>query len=61
MPPDLSIVIVNYNYGDYLRACLASIDAQKGDLAVEVIVVDNGSRDGSTATVRSQTSGQPSR
>lgn len=54
MPPDLSIVIVNYNYGDYLRACLASIEAQKGSLRVEVIVVDNGSQDGSTATLRTE-------
>jgi GT2 family glycosyltransferase len=54
MLPDLSIVVVNYNYGDYLRACLASIDAQKGSLSVEVIVVDNGSQDGSTATLRSE-------
>ncbi len=51
---DLSVVIVNYNTRDYLRNCLASIDAQRGDLAVEVIVVDNGSKDGSAAMVRSE-------
>ncbi|MBI1257173.1 MAG: glycosyltransferase [Chloroflexi bacterium] len=49
---DLSIVIVNYNTCDYLRACLASIEAQRGNLSVEVIVVDNASKDGSAAMVR---------
>lgn len=52
--PDLSIVIVNYNTRDYLRQCLASIDAQKGDVSVEVIVVDNASKDGSAAMLRSE-------
>lgn len=52
--PDLSIVIVNYNTRDYLRDCLASIEAQRGDLAVEVIVVDNASKDGSSAMVRAE-------
>ncbi len=52
--PDLSIVIVNYNTRDYLRPCLASIEAQHGDVTVEVIVVDNGSKDGSAAMVRGE-------
>ena len=51
---DLSIVIVNYNTRDYLRPCLASIEAQHGDLSVEVIVVDNASQDGSAAMIRSE-------
>ncbi len=51
---DLSVIIVNYNTRDYLRACLASIDAQSGDLAVEVIVVDNASQDGSPAMIRAE-------
>ncbi len=51
---DLSIVIVNYNTRDYLRPCLASIEAQRGDLSVEVIVVDNASKDGSAAMVRGE-------
>lgn len=54
MPPDLSVVIVNYNTRDYLRHCLASIEAQRGDLPVEVIVVDNASQDGSAAMVRAE-------
>jgi N-acetylglucosaminyl-diphospho-decaprenol L-rhamnosyltransferase len=50
--PDLSIIIVNYNTREPLRRCLDSIRATRGDLSVEVIVVDNGSRDDSPAMVR---------
>src|SRR3990172_7535201 len=51
---DFSIIIVSYNTRDYLRHCLASINAQHGDLAVEVIVVDNASKDDSAAMVRAE-------
>ena len=44
---DLSIVIVNYNCGLDLLACLEALEGVKGELAFEVIVVDNGSSDGS--------------
>jgi GT2 family glycosyltransferase len=50
--PDLSIVIVNYNTREPLRRCLISIQEQRADLDVQVIVVDNGSRDDSAAMVR---------
>ena len=50
--PELSIVIVNYNTREPLRRCLTSIAAQSAGLAVEVIVVDNGSQDGSVTMVR---------
>ncbi len=46
MQPDISVAIVNWNRREYLRACLASLTAQRG-ADFEVIVVDNGSRDGS--------------
>ena len=45
--PDFSIVIVNWNGVDFLRACLRSILADSAGLSVETIVVDNGSIDGS--------------
>ncbi len=61
-PPDLSIVIVNWNVRELLRRCLESIlgsdglsvgpdtaDSLAGGWRAEVIVVDNGSADGSTA------------
>jgi hypothetical protein len=44
---DLSILIVNFNGGEMLRNLLASIEATGGDLAVQTIVVDNASADGS--------------
>lgn len=50
--PDLSIVIVNYNTREKLRACLESIQRERGSLAVETIVVDNGSKDQSAEMVR---------
>lgn len=46
---DVSIVIVNYNVRDYLQQCLTSIQKAKGNLCVEVIVVDNNSADNSIA------------
>jgi GT2 family glycosyltransferase len=52
MTPDLSIVIVSYNTCEPLRRCLTSIQEQRGALEVEVIVVDNGSKDGSADMVR---------
>jgi len=51
MTTDLSIVIVNWNTRDLLRACLAALPAAVGDLSYEVIVVDNGSTDGSATMV----------
>ncbi|MEO1289847.1 MAG: glycosyltransferase, partial [Chloroflexota bacterium] len=50
--PDLSIVIVNYNTCDKLRACLESILAHRDTLDLEIIVVDNSSQDGSPDMVR---------
>ena len=47
----VSIIIVNYNTRDLLRTCLKSITTHNGGVNVEVIVVDNASRDGSIAMV----------
>ena len=44
---DLSIVIVNYNGGDLLLRCLASIEQHPPPGSYEVIVVENASTDGS--------------
>ena len=50
--PDLSIVILNWNARDYLRACLRSLEDVAGEVAFETIVVDNDSRlDDSAAMV----------
>ena len=44
---ELAVVIVNYNTAGYLERCLASLDAHRGDLATDVLVIDNASHDGS--------------
>ena len=45
----LAVAVVSYNTRELLRACLASARA---DGAAELVVVDNGSSDGSAAMVR---------
>lgn len=49
---DLSIVIVSWNVRDLLADCLESIAAISGPLALDVIVVDSASSDGSADLVR---------
>jgi N-acetylglucosaminyl-diphospho-decaprenol L-rhamnosyltransferase len=49
---DCSIIIVSWNVRDYLRNCLASIPKTTGSYTVEIIVVDNGSHDGSAEMVQ---------
>ncbi len=49
-PDRVSVIVVNYNRSDLLNDCLRSLLEQRyGDL--EIIVVDNGSTDGSPAMV----------
>ncbi|MBI3732321.1 MAG: glycosyltransferase [Chloroflexi bacterium] len=52
MNPTLSIIIVSWNVREWLCACLQSIERTRGDLNLEVIVVDSASADGSAAMVR---------
>jgi GT2 family glycosyltransferase len=49
----LTVIIVNWNTRDLLRRCLDSLQADAGPLVLQVIVVDNGSRDGSQKLLRS--------
>jgi len=46
-PPELSIIIVNWNTRDLLRDCLNSVYAETEATSFEVLVVDNASSDGS--------------
>nr|WP_321983148.1 glycosyltransferase family A protein [uncultured Lichenicoccus sp.] len=48
----VTVVIINHNYGQFLPACIESILAQTHD-RVEIIVVDDGSTDGSAAILAS--------
>ena len=50
----LSIIIVNWNTRDLLRQCLASVGAYPPRCDFELLVVDNGSTDGSARMVREQ-------
>jgi GT2 family glycosyltransferase len=46
----LDVVVVNYNTREHLRSCLVSLHGQ----SATVVVVDNGSTDGSQEMVRSE-------
>lgn len=48
---DVSILIVSLNTREYLARCLSAIPHAAGGLTCEVIVVDNGSNDGTQAMV----------
>jgi hypothetical protein len=50
---DVSVVIVNWNAGATLRACLTALFASEGDRPHQVIVVDNASTDGSQSGLAS--------
>ena len=39
--PDVTVVVVNYNGGDYLRGCIASL-AHQTHRSFETIVIDSG-------------------
>jgi len=52
--PELSIVIVSWNVRDLLRGCLRSLYAAPEGRAAQVIVVDNGSTDGSAEMVEAE-------
>ncbi|MDX1415724.1 MAG: glycosyltransferase family 2 protein [Candidatus Promineifilaceae bacterium] len=49
---DLSIITVSWNVCQLLRDCLQSVEDQRYNLNLEMIVVDAGSSDGSPAMVR---------
>src|SRR3989344_6759226 len=49
---DLSIIIVSFNTKDLLISCIKSIKKYTSGINYEIIVVDNGSRDGSVKASR---------
>lgn len=50
---DVSIVIINWNRKDLVRRCVASVLGESG-VSLEVILVDNGSTDGSREMLASE-------
>jgi hypothetical protein len=50
--PRIAVVIISYNTRDLLIEGLASVDASKYAGELEIVVVDNGSSDGSREAVR---------
>jgi N-acetylglucosaminyl-diphospho-decaprenol L-rhamnosyltransferase len=53
---ELSVIIVNWNVLDLLRVCIRSVEEgwHEDPAALEILVVDNASNDGSAAMVRSE-------
>ena len=48
---DLAIIVISTNEAHWLPACLTTILAQQGDCSLDLIVVDNGSTDGTSELV----------
>jgi GT2 family glycosyltransferase len=51
---DVSILIVTYNCGEAVRACLESISEHTHGVTFEIVVVDNASTDGTAELIRSE-------
>ncbi len=51
---DLSVILLSYNTREFTEGALRTVLEAAVGLAVEVFVVDNGSRDGSAAMVRAR-------
>ncbi|HTY59566.1 MAG TPA: glycosyltransferase family 2 protein [Bacteroidota bacterium] len=52
--PDVSIVFTQWNVKDMLRDCIHSVQEKTKGLSYEIIVVDDGSTDGSPDMVRAE-------
>jgi GT2 family glycosyltransferase len=56
--PTVSVVVVNWNRRELLKSCLESLERQTYP-NYEVIIIDNGSQDGSTALVEEMAAAYP--
>ena len=54
MKIDVSVIIVNYNTKDLLRDCINSVIEQTKNISFEIIVSDNGSKDGSIEMLKAE-------
>jgi N-acetylglucosaminyl-diphospho-decaprenol L-rhamnosyltransferase len=51
---DVSVILVNYNTANLLPRAIGALSDASRNLRVQTIIVDNASRDGSVALIRSQ-------
>lgn len=51
---EVSVIIVNFNGGAEILDCLRSLTASASNATLEIVVVDNGSTDGSDAQIATQ-------
>ncbi|HEX3794444.1 MAG TPA: glycosyltransferase family 2 protein [Acidimicrobiales bacterium] len=58
-PCTASIIIPLRDEPRFLRTCIDSVDATRGDIAVEYLLIDNGSRQPETATLLDALSSRP--
>ena len=49
--PDVSVIVIAYEVREEVLTCLESVERHAGGVAVELLVVDNGSTDGTVAAV----------
>lgn len=52
--PDVAVLVVSWNTRELLAECLQSVEDSRAGLAVQTLVVDNASSDGSAERVRAQ-------
>lgn len=52
-PLELSVVVVNTNAGEDVLKCMTSVHESAGEVALQVVVSDNGSTDGSVEAIES--------
>jgi GT2 family glycosyltransferase len=55
--PDLTVIVINYNTAHLLDRMFAALEAGRGALRLQVIVVDNASRDTSVEILRKRCPG----
>lgn len=51
---DLAVIVVSTNDSEWLTPCLSSVYARAGDLALDVVVADNESTDGTAELIRDE-------
>jgi GT2 family glycosyltransferase len=52
--PDVSVIIVNYDTSHLLERCFAALEAGRGNLQLQIIVIDNASHDSSVEILRAR-------